>query len=141
MQSLLLIGLNKVQEILPALTAAGYVCRVAAPEEALLLSAFETLNPDGHVLELAEDNMLLQHVRRLLREALNCRPIPLLALAQPAHLNPPHLVVAADDFLLPPYSSDELLARMQMLFWRFQRADAQNCIQAGELTLDMARHV
>ena len=83
---------------------------------------FEAFAPNALLLELTDDLLMLQHVRRLLRSQLNAHPIPLLALARRAHLNPPHLIVGVDDFLLPPYPADELLARVQMLLWRSSRS-------------------
>src|SRR5437868_5009197 len=103
MQRLLLIGVRDESGILPALDMAGYRCRSAPPEDNDLLRAFEAQNPDALVLELAEDILLLHHVRRVLRSAFNARPLPVFALVRPVHLDPPHLVVGVDDFLVAPF--------------------------------------
>src|SRR5438046_1301093 len=129
MQRILLIGTKDWDAVKRALVDAGYEVHPSLPEDTPLREAFERVCPDALVLELAGDTLLLQHVRRLLRTELNTRPLPILALAHRAHLDPPHLVVGVDDFLLPPYASDELLARMQMLLWRYKRVNAQNCVQ------------
>jgi len=140
MQRLLFIGLRDETDILPALDAAGYCCRIASPDDEILVSVFEAFNPDAVVVELAEDILLLHHVRQILRCAFNARPLPVLALARQAHLSPPHLIVGVDDFMVAPFRPVELVARIQMLFWRFQRAEIGNCLRSGELTLDIARH-
>jgi DNA-binding response OmpR family regulator len=140
MQRLLLIGVRDETGILPALDIAGYCCRTASPDDEALSIAFESFNPDAIVLELAEDILLLHQVRRVLRSAFNARSLPVFALVRPAHLKPPQFVVGVDDFLVAPYATAELVARMQMLFWRFQRAEIGNCLRSGDLKLDIARH-
>jgi DNA-binding response OmpR family regulator len=139
MQKLLLIGTKDWFEVQTSLTTAGYAVRLLSPDARQLAEDFEEFAPGALLLELADDLLLLQHVRRLLRSQLNAHPIPLLALARRAHLHPPHLIVGVDDFLLPPYATDELLARVQMLLWRFQQVDTQHRVQVGGLVIDLAR--
>ena len=139
MQRLLLIGTKDWFEVQTSLTTAGYAVRLLSPDDRQLLEEFEAFAPDALLLELAEDLLLLLHVRRLLRSQLNTHPIPILALARRTHLSPPHLTVGVDDFLLPPYSAEELLARVQMLLWRFQQVDTQHRVQVGGLVIDLAR--
>lgn len=137
MQRLLLIGTQDWTILQHALRGAGYEFTCAAPDAMTLIETFEMFRPDALLLELGDDTLLLQHVRRLLRAELNQHPIPILALARRAHLRPAQLVVGVDDFLLPPYDADELLARIQMMLWRVKRVNAQNCVQAGGLTVDL----
>src|ERR1700738_299216 len=139
MQRLLLIGTKDWFEVQSSLTKAGYAVRLLSPDARQLPEEFEAFAPSALLLELADDLLMLQHVRRVLRSQLNAHPIPLLALARRAHLNPPHLIVGIDDFLLPPYPADELLARVQMLLWRFQQVDTQHCVRVGGLVIDLAR--
>jgi two-component system alkaline phosphatase synthesis response regulator PhoP len=139
MQRLLLIGTKDWSELRAELTTAGYAVRLLSPDDRHLQEEFEAFAPAMLLLEMTDDLLILQHVRRLLRSRLNSHPAPILALAHRAHLNPPHLIVGVDDFLLPPYSADELLARVQMLLWRFQQVDTQHRVQAGGLVIDLAR--
>lgn len=139
MQRLLLIGTRDWTEVETALTEAGYATRLLSPDDRHLPAHFEAFAPNALLLELTEDLLMLQHVRRLLRSQLNAHPVPLLALARRAHLNPPHLIVGVDDFLLPPYPADELLARVQMLLWQFQQVNSQHRVQVGGLVIDLAR--
>lgn len=138
MQRTLLIGTKEWFEVQTSLTTAGYGVRLLSPDESQLSEEFEAFAPDALLLELADDLLTLQHVRRLLRSQLNAHPVPILALARRSHLNPPHLIVGVDDFLMPPYAADELLARVQMLLWRFQQVDTQHRVQVGGLVIDLA---
>lgn len=139
MQRLLLIGTKDWFEVQTSLTKAGYAVRLMSPEDRHLQEEFEAFAPNALLLELTDDLLMLHHVRRLLRSQLNAHPVPMLALARRVHLTPPHLIVGVDDFLLPPYPADELLARVQMLLWRFQQVDTQHRVQVGGLVIDLAR--
>ncbi|MCW3100327.1 MAG: uncharacterized protein JWL77_5945 [Chthonomonadaceae bacterium] len=139
MQRILLIGTKEWFEVQASLTKAGYAVRLLSPDVRQLPEEFEEFAPSALLLELTDDLLMLQHVRRLLRGQLNAHPIPILALARRTHLDPPHLIVGVDDFLLPPYPADELLARVQMLLWRFQQVDTQHRVQVGGLVIDLAR--
>ncbi|HLK58565.1 MAG TPA: response regulator transcription factor [Chthonomonadaceae bacterium] len=141
MQRFLLIGTRDWQTHAAALAAAGYDVRTVVPEEAPLHTAVEVCFPDLLVLESDADALILQHVRRVLRAELNAHPIPLLALTPSAPRQSSLLTVGVDDFILPPYAPDELLARVQMLLWRFQKTHPQQHTQVGGLVLDMARRV
>ena len=139
MQRLLLIGTKDWFEVRNSLTKAGYAVCLMSPENRQLQEEFEAFAPDALLLELTDDLLALQHVRRLLRSRLNAHPVPILALARRVHLDPAHLIVGVDDFLLPPYPPDELLERVQMLLWRFQQVDTQHRVQVGGLVIDLAR--
>jgi two-component system alkaline phosphatase synthesis response regulator PhoP len=141
MQRLLFITHQDWTELQNTLVRASYEVTRTGPDETTLLDALLQFRPDALLLELGDDTLLLQHVRRLLRSELNTRPIPLLALARRTHLCPPQLVVGVDDFLLPPYDPEELLARVQMLLWRYKRLDTRQRVQVGALTVDLARRV
>lgn len=139
MQRLLFVSSQRWLELQNALGKAGYEVEQTGSEENALFDSFEIFRPDALIVELGDDMLLLQHVRRLLRAELNMRPIPILALARRSHLCPPQLVVGVDDFLLPPYGAEELVARMKMLLWRYKRVDAQQCVSVGSITIDLSR--
>lgn len=71
-------------------------------------------------LRLAADCLPVQHARRV----LNCvwgedLPMPLiLALFQPRHIVLPDWRAYVDDFLLPPHTPEEILARLSLLLFR-----------------------
>lgn len=139
MQKLLLIGIKDWFDVQTSLTTAGYDVRLMSPDDLKLQEKFEAFAPNALLLELTDDLLMLQHVRRLLRPQLNTHPVPILALARRVHLDPPHMIVGVDDFLLPPFLPEEMLARVQMLLWRFQQVDTQHRVQVGGLVIDLVR--
>lgn len=139
MQRLLLTGTRDWTDFHTLLTQAGYEVRLTSAEDDSFCEAFASFRPDGLLLELGDDIFVLQHVRILLRAELNAQPVPLLGIAHRSHLNPPHLVVGVDDFVLPPYNPDEVLARVQMLLWRFQQVNSLHQVNCGGLHIDLAR--
>ncbi len=139
MHRILLIGVEEASEVHEAVVEAGFTIRTTPPDSFLLREAFEEFRPEAMVLALGEDVFLLHHVHRLLRTELNAHPVPILALARPSHLEPAQLVAGVDDFVLPPYCATEVLARIQLLFWRNKRVNAQHLVQCGGLVMDIAR--
>ena len=105
------------------LTEARYLVQTTSLSEPRLHEAFNTFQPDALLVELGADILALQHVRRVLREDLKARPVPIIVLAQSRHLNPAQFIVAADDFILPPYSPEEIVARIKMKHCREHRGN------------------
>jgi DNA-binding response OmpR family regulator len=77
------------------------------------------------------------HARR--RQQPEVKPLLVIALARPEHLAPAHFVVGVDEFVLPPYATDEVLARLQLALWRQKRIDAEHIVRIGGLTIDLAQ--
>ncbi len=121
------------------LNEASYLVQIASLSEALLHESFDTFQPDALLVELGADIIALQHVRRVLREDLKARPIPIIVLAQSRHLNPAQFIVAVDDFILPPYSPEEIVARIKLVFWRLRRIDAHQRVEIGAVVIDIGK--
>lgn len=122
-----------------ALTEARYLVQTASLSEPRLHEAFDAFQPDALLVELGADILALQHVRRVLREDLKARPVPIIVLAQSRHLNPAQFIVAADDFILPPYSSEEIVARIKLALWRLRQIDAHQRVEVGEIVVDLVK--
>lgn len=139
MQRLLLIGEHDWIAAHSALTHAGWHAEVCAAESACLRDAFRRLRPEAVVVCWTEKAPMLEHVRLVLRDELNTCPLPILCLVQPEHLATPNWIVGADDFLVAPFDSVELITRIRMLLWRFQRVDALDRTRIGVLEMDIVR--
>ena len=138
-QRILFVGRRDWKDLAPAVEIAGYQGLAVSPDEPALREAFDRFLPDAIVVELGNDLLLLQHLRRVLRGELNSKRIPLLALLQKANLQDPQFVVGVDDFLIMPVDRSELVARLQMSLWRSRHIDSDNCIKIGGLAVDLAR--
>jgi len=131
---------------LDALRRAGYELLCLTVEEMernteALLSAFTSRPPDVLLVDLsrAHDCLPLIHTRRLLRHVWgDDLPLPVcLALFAPVHLSQPDWPAHTDDFLLPPYAANELLARLTLLRFRRRHVPTDNLVRFADLILDL----
>ena len=121
--------------LIGTLKQAGYAVQRTALDGGaetveFLCRAFAGRPPDVLLADLstAADCLPLRHAGRLLQHAWgdDLPPPSRLALLTASHLALPDWPAYADDFLLPPYSPAEMLARLSLLGFRKRH------IQAGD---------
>ena len=107
-----------------------------------LCRAFAGRPPDILLADLSQapDCLPLRHAGRLLQRAWgDDLPTPgRLALLTPQHLTLPDWPAYADDFLLPPYAPDELLARLTLLAFRKRHIQSGETLTIADIVLDLA---
>lgn len=129
-----------------ALQQAGYPTRCTALDGVnaleLLCQAFAGRPPDVLLADLssASDCLPLRHAARLFQSAWGEEmPLPVrLALLTPRHLSQPDWPAYADDFLLPPYSPAELLARLSLLSFRKRHVQNGDRLVLADLVVELS---
>lgn len=133
--------------LLRALQGAGYAAARAsldggADAVSALCRLFAGRPPDVLLADLSSsaDCLPLRHAARLLRDAWgDDLPEPTrLALFTPQHLFQPDWPAYVDDFLLPPYAPNELLARLMLSSFRKRHMEPGARLTLADLTLDLA---
>lgn len=130
------------------LKAAGYDVARSAMEDRetgatdALCLAFAGRPPDVLLADLSDapDCLPLRHLRRLLRQTWgdDFMAPPTLALLRPRHLGQPDWPALADDFLIPPYSPDETLARVSLLLFRRRHVQGNDTLRFVDTVIDLA---
>ncbi len=120
------------------LTAAGYEVALAA-DGGQALAAVERAAPDLIVLDLAMPGVDGPAVLRRLRGRGLATPVLLLTARDSLSDRVDGLDAGADDYLVKPFETDELLARIRALLRRGKTPEA--LLAAAELTLDLDRRV
>ena len=116
------------------LQAGGYDTTEAGDGASALVRAEET-TPDVIVLDVVMPGMDGLAVSRRLREKGNLVPILFLTARDSVPDRVAGLDAGGDDYLVKPFSTDELEARMRALL---RRGRTQNQISYGDLTVDTA---
>jgi DNA-binding response OmpR family regulator len=137
-----------LQSIATKLASAGYsVARASLDSEErggteALCRAFDGRPPDLLLADLSRtgDMLPLRHASRLLRLSWGDEmPMPArLVLMQQGHLSTPGWEAHADDFVLPPYSEDEMMGRIRLLLFRKRHIEASDTLKVSDVTLDLA---
>ena len=119
--------------------AEGYRVLTAADGESGLQRALDE-KPDLILLDIMMPKLdgfaLCAELRRL------ANPVPVLMLTAKGQIEDrvAGLDAGADDYLVKPFSTEELLARVRALLRRFQRqAKALEKLKLGEIEIDLAR--
>jgi two-component system response regulator MprA len=122
------------------LTFEGYAVVFAADGvEALAVVADE--HPDLIILDVMMPNLDGLTVCRRLRTAGDRTPVLMLTARHEIGDRVAGLDAGADDYLVKPYSLDELLARVRALLRRTAVDDTEPVLQLGDLNLDPRRRL
>ena len=118
-----------------ALGAEGYAVEAAA-DGALALVAVERSVPDLLILDVAMDGVDGLAVCRRIRDKGLALPVLLLTARDGVPDRVAGLDAGADDYLVKPFATDELLARVRALLRRGKPRD--ELLAFGELTFEVA---
>jgi two-component system KDP operon response regulator KdpE len=123
------------------LTAQGYRVTVASRgEEGLAKAATE--NPELIILDLGLPDMDGVEVCRRIREWTQV-PIVILSVREGEQDKVKALDRGADDYLVKPFGTDELLARIRVALRHSVQAQGspEPVLRTGDLEIDLARHL
>ena len=120
------------------LSAEGYSVAMA-PDGGSALAAVERSVPDLVVLDVAMDGLGGLDVCRRIRGKRLALPILLLTARDEVADRVAGLDAGADDYLLKPFETDELLARVRALLRRGKAVD--EVLAFGDVTLELSTRI
>ena len=121
------------------LAAEGYRVLTAADGESGLHRALDE-KPDLILLDIMMPKLDGFALCAELRRLSNAVPVLMLTAKGQIEDRVAGLDAGADDYLVKPFSTEELLARVRALLRRFQRQDkAAGKLKLGEIDIDLAR--
>ncbi|MDO8531149.1 MAG: response regulator transcription factor [Dehalococcoidia bacterium] len=120
-----------------AIRMAGHV----ALEATDLSQVIETLSqeePDLVLLDLGLADE--RRARAFIGEVKEASGVPVIALVPAEQANSYDITIGADDFVLAPFKTPEVLARIRKNLWQTGTTGGQDTIRAGDLVIDLARY-
>jgi DNA-binding response OmpR family regulator len=122
-----------------ALVREGHRVLVSPSDEDSILDAASKVTPEVLVVDCRRDECEAAEMRRRLAKDCDLKELQVIALLSEEQAGRMEWA-GVDDFLLPPYSADELLARMKLLFWRSRKIDSDQVIKIGGLLIDLLNY-
>ena len=122
-----------------ALVREGYKVAVSSLAEDDLSEAVEALTPEVVVVDCRNNHKCAVELRRQLETEYKMNELLVVALLTAAQLDEADLL-GIDDFLLEPYSGNELITRLRLLFHRFKGIEKDDTLSIGPLFIDMRNY-
>lgn len=138
----ILLVTNHPRDIQPlegVLVRAGYRTATVSPDEDAIIEAVSKLTPELLIVDCRRDGCQVAEMRRLLASECDVKELQVVALLteeQAADMD----WAGIDEFVLPPCSGDELLARLRHLYWRTKRIDSDQAVKVGGLIIDLMNY-
>lgn len=120
-----------------ALEFEGYAVRTA-PDGVEALRAIASEDPDAVILDVMMPGFDGMEVARKVRAKGNAVPILMLTARHEVGDRVQGLDAGADDYLVKPFSLDELLARIRALLRRGGVSGERGCMELADLRMDPA---
>jgi len=130
-------GSEHVRALSLGLAEKGFVCSIASPEDGRLRDA-GTRSAD---LIVAAINGAApgSEARRLPQRLKDQTRLPVVTLLSSASLDVLDAATDVDDFVVAPWNTDEVAARVRRILHRRPTTDKEDLIECGDLTVDMAK--
>jgi two-component system, OmpR family, KDP operon response regulator KdpE len=121
------------------LTAQGFrVMTTSDPEEAMRLA--EERRPDAILLDIVMPEITGLELMRRIREGANT-PIILVTAKDKDQDKVRGLELGADDYIVKPFSLEELGARIRAVLRRSSGQDTERVVKAGTVEIDLTRRL
>ena len=108
--------------------------------DAVLTDIFAGLEPDAVVLDLSRDILGAESTAALIVEAHRDRFVPVVGLLAAEDVQQFDLSSGLDDFLVRPFTTHELIARVGQSQWRRRQTIGDDAIRLGDLVVDLNRY-
>jgi DNA-binding response OmpR family regulator len=122
-----------------AMVREGHRVIVSPADEDSVVEAISKLTPETLLVDCRKDESLAAEMRRFLANQCDIKELQVVALLSEEQASRADWA-GVDEFLLPPYSGAELLARLKLMYWRAKKIDSDQIIKIGGLMIDMLNY-
>ena len=139
MRTILIIAskTEQISELSSGLAEKGFSCSVTANGDSAIEQVLEQ-NPDLILLDL-HVSPAIPSIRNLSRKINQKRSLPIIALLSSEQLGILDFSLDVDDFVALPPDINEVIARINLAFWRTDNITNDELIKCGDLVIDRDR--
>lgn len=101
---------------------------------------FSSPKPDVILIDLSPRIMAVESLSTIISQAHRDSFIPVLGIISNIDLHDFDFTLGFDDFVVRPFTADEILVRIDQLLWTRQKEIGQETIRLGDLLLDLNRY-
>lgn len=117
----------------------GYKAAITAPESDAVVDAVSQLTPEVLIVDCRRDGLKAAEMRRFMANECDIKELQVIAMLTEEQATQMDWA-GVDEFILPPYSGDELLARLRLLSWRTKKIDSDQAIKIAGLLIDLLNY-
>jgi DNA-binding response OmpR family regulator len=122
-----------------ALVRAGYTVETCAPHDDAILEALGTVTPEAVLFDGLSTDRSAAEIRKLLATECSLQEVIFVLITTQDRASDIDLA-GIDDFLIPPYTAGELLARLRLILWRTKNISGDQVVKIGELLIDLQNY-
>ena len=128
---------EEATNLVSALSKRGYGVHAAhSGDEAL--SLIERDAPDVIILDIEQHS--IRELRNLLSSGKRSERTQFLGLMDEEALAHYDLALGLDDFVVAPYNTSEIIARLELLRWRRDESTRSELVKCGDLVIDLSKY-
>lgn len=129
-------GLSALQS---SLVREGFRIAVSSPDEDSLIESASQLTPEVIIADCRFDLACATTSKKILGTECSLKELLVVALLTPEQAQKMDWT-GIDEFILEPFSGDELLCRLKLLFWRTKKISSDQVIKIDDLVIDLQNY-
>jgi len=141
MRGILIIteGQREMVSLSSCLVRAGYTVEVCASTDDAIVEALSSITPEVVLFDGLTTDRPAAEIRKLLATECSLREVLFILVAAEDQAGEIDLT-GVDDFLIPPYTPAEFLARLRLILWRTKNIDGDQVVKVGDLIIDLQNY-
>ena len=130
-------NLEEATNLVSVLSKRGHGVHAAHNSDEAI-SLIEKDTPDVIILDIEQHS--LRELRNLLSSGKRSEYTQFLALMDEEALAHYDLALGLDDFVVAPYKTSEIIARLELLRWRRDESSRSELLKYGDLVIDLSKY-
>ena len=129
---------EQVRKLSSGLARRGLDCSVA-PYSAKIIEQIVKQSPDAVLVDM-DSSPIGSEVWELPQRIKQERHMSVIALVSREALDSLNSNVSIDDFIVKPWNTAEVIARVKRILWQVNNVDSKEVIKCGDLVIDLAKY-